>query len=217
MHPAVFRRHMNWLARLGYRGLSMRDLMPYLAGERTGKVFGLTFDDGFLNVHRHALPVLRELGFTATNYFVAGHPGGSNFWDADKGVPEAPLMDKREILEWARAGNEVGAHTGDHADLQHLGDDAARAQIEGSHAILTDLAGEPVDAFCYPYGSYRTEHADMARLAGFSSATTTTRGHVRHGADMWQLPRIPVVRSTNFLRLAQKLFTTYEDRRGRRG
>ena len=60
VHPKVFGRHMRWLARLGYRGLSMRELMPYLAGARSGKVFGLTFDDGFLNVHRHALPVLRE-------------------------------------------------------------------------------------------------------------------------------------------------------------
>ncbi len=217
VHPAVFRRHMRWLARLGYRGLSMRDLMPYLAGERRGKVFGLTFDDGFLNVHRHALPVLKELGFTATNYFVAGHPGGTNFWDAAKGVPESRLMGRSEVLEWAGAGNEIGAHTVDHADLSRLEDDAAAAQIAHSRTLLEELAGEQVMSFCYPYGSYRAEHARMARTAGFASATTTVRGRVRHGADMWQLPRVPVVRPTNFLRLAQKLLTSYEDRRGQRG
>ena len=76
VHPSSFRRQMTWMHRLGYQGLSMRDLMPYLGGERTGKVFGITFDDGFRNVHQHALPVLRQLGFTSTNYFVANHLDG---------------------------------------------------------------------------------------------------------------------------------------------
>lgn len=67
VHPASFRRQMTWLRRFGYRGLSMRDLMPYVRGERSGKVFGITFDDGYRNVHRNAMPVLGELGFTATN------------------------------------------------------------------------------------------------------------------------------------------------------
>lgn len=217
VHPRVFARHMRWLARFGYRALSMRDLMPYLAGERGGKVFGLTFDDGFLNVHRHALPILRELGFTATNYFVAGQIGGWNFWDADKGVPRAPLMDRNQIAEWTKAGNEVGAHTVDHADLALLDDAAAERQIADSRKVLEELSGQPVEAFCYPYGSYRQQHALMARRAGFSSATTTMRGRVRGAADMWQLPRVPVARATGFPQLAQKLFTAYEERRQLRG
>lgn len=217
VHPKVFGRHMRWLARLGYRGLSMRELMPYLAGARSGKVFGLTFDDGFLNVHRHALPVLRELGFTATNYFVAGQIGGWNAWDAEKGVPGSPLMGRHEIAEWIAGGNEAGAHTVDHADLARLDDAAAQAQIAGSRKMLEDLLGVQVDAFCYPYGSYLPQHALMARAAGFASATTTVRGRVLRGADMWQLPRVPVLRATGFLQLAQKLFTAYEERRAQRG
>ncbi|HEY4191148.1 MAG TPA: polysaccharide deacetylase family protein [Mesorhizobium sp.] len=215
VHPGRFRRHMRWLARLGYRGLSMRDLMPYLLGQQRGKVFGLTFDDGFQNVSENVLPVLAETGYTATNYFVAGHPGGSNFWDRDKGVPEAPLMSARQISEWAGAGHEVGAHTVDHVDLPQLEESDAAAQIRMSRVLLEELVGVPVSSFCYPYGKYGPEHVRIARMAGFSTATTTVRGHVRHGADMWQLPRVPVVRSTSFLRLAQKLFTSYEDRRGR--
>src|SRR5690606_39848854 len=54
VHPADFRRQMTWLRRLGYRGLSMRDLMPYLRGEQQGKVVGITFDDGYRNVARSA-------------------------------------------------------------------------------------------------------------------------------------------------------------------
>ncbi len=64
--PDSFARQMRWLKRLGYRGLSMRDLMPYLRGEKVGKVVGLTFDDGYCNNLHHALPVLQDCGFTAT-------------------------------------------------------------------------------------------------------------------------------------------------------
>ena len=83
--------------------------------------------------------------------------------------------------------------------------------------MLEDLLGVQVDAFCYPYGSYLPQHALMARAAGFASATTTVRGRVLRGADMRQLPRVPVLRATGFLQLAQKLFTAYEKRRAQRG
>ncbi len=215
--PARFARHMTWLRRLGWRGLSMRDLDPYLSGERRGQVFGLTFDDGYRNVLDHALPVLLANGFTATNYFVADHAGGDNFWDVPKGVPASPLMTDDDIRRWAAAGQEVGAHTLDHADLPTLAPDEARRQITQARAVLQAVAQQPVDAFCYPYGHFAPEHADMARDAGYRTATTTHRGRVQSGDSLLSLPRAPVLRTTHFFSLLQKLSTPYEDRRGARG
>jgi len=40
VHPTDFRRQMTWLKRLGYRGLSMAQLMPYLRGEKAGQGCG---------------------------------------------------------------------------------------------------------------------------------------------------------------------------------
>src|SRR5690606_17715746 len=81
VHPDRFRQQMAWLKRLGYRGLSVRDAIPYIYGGKQGKVAVITFDDGFENVFRNALPVLEEFGFTATNYFVANQIGGFDLWD----------------------------------------------------------------------------------------------------------------------------------------
>ena len=39
---------------LGYRCISMRELVPYLQGKKKGKVIGLTFDDGYLDNITHA-------------------------------------------------------------------------------------------------------------------------------------------------------------------
>src|SRR5690606_13014307 len=76
VHPRDLRRQMFWLRRLGYRGLSMHQLMPYVSGEKSGKVVGITFDDGYRNVLENALPILEETGFSATNYFVVRQFGG---------------------------------------------------------------------------------------------------------------------------------------------
>src|SRR3546814_4759016 len=108
---------MAWLRRLGYRGLSMRDLLPHLLGDSDEKVFGITFDDGYRNVYRYAMPVLDEAGFTATNYFVARQLDGANVWDIDKGIPRSPLMSGSEIREWAATGHRSEEHT---SELQSL-------------------------------------------------------------------------------------------------
>lgn len=206
---------MSWLRRLGYRGLSMRDLAPYLRGERSGKVFGITFDDGFRNVHHNAMPVLREAGFTATNYFVARQFGGTNSWDTDNGVPSSPLMSLDEMREWARAGNEVGSHTLDHVHLPRLSPDEARYQIAQSRHELEAASGAPVTAFCYPYGEYGDEHLAMVREAGYDNATLTKRGLAHPGGDPFGLPRVLVARSTSLFSFLRKTLTSYEDRRKR--
>ena len=54
---------MQLLKWMGYTGLSMRNLEPYLCGERQGKVVGITFDDGYQNNLQYALPTLKKMGF----------------------------------------------------------------------------------------------------------------------------------------------------------
>jgi peptidoglycan/xylan/chitin deacetylase (PgdA/CDA1 family) len=211
-----FRRQMAWMRRLGYRGLAMRDLMPYLRGERRGKVFGITFDDGFRNVHRNAMPVLADMGFTATNYFVARHFGGSNFWDQAAGVPASPLMTVDEMREWAAAGNEVGSHTLDHVHLPRLDADEARRQMAGSRQELEDALGGPVTAFCYPYGEFTDALMSMAREAGYDNATLTRRALANAKDDPMGLPRVLVAGSTSMTSFLLKMLTPYEDRKRRR-
>ncbi|MFJ1301536.1 polysaccharide deacetylase family protein [Pseudomonadota bacterium AL_CKDN230030165-1A_HGKHYDSX7] len=215
VHPASFRRQMTWMRRLGYRGLSMRDLMPYVRGEKQGKVFGITFDDGYRNVLENAAPVLAECGFTGTNYFVANQLDGGNVWDAEKGIPYSGLMSADEMRQWHALGQEVGSHTLDHVHLPRIAPDEARRQIRDSKDALEQVVGAPVTAFCYPYGDNSPEHRDMAREAGYDNATLTVRGLASERDDPFGLPRVTVSRSTHLLRFLQKTLTRYEDSRRR--
>lgn len=210
--PSSFAWQMKMLSLLGYTGLSMRNLEPYLSGEKSGKVVGITFDDGYRNNVDHALPTLLRHGFTATCYGVSGLMGGTNAWDRGI-VAEKPLMSLRDWQNWHGAGMDVGSHTRTHAKLTELPAEAAKAEIVESKRELERSIGCEVRHFCYPYGWQKPEHHQMVRDAGYITATTTQRGRVHDGAEPYTLRRIMVARATNPLQFLLKVATSYEDRR----
>jgi len=210
--PSSFARQMTLLRLMGYRGLSMRDLMPYLRGEKHGKVVGITFDDGYQNNLINALPVLLKNRFTATCYGVSRQVGGSNYWDAALGIANKPLMTASEWRQWYASGMEVGSHTCDHVDLRQCDDAQAREQILASRTELEQIIGGDVNQFCYPYGWYTDTHRVMVVEAGYAAATTTQRGRVVVGDDVFTLKRIKIARATTLPVFAAKIVTAYEDK-----
>lgn len=211
--PHTFARQMGLLAALGYQGLSMTALMPYLSGNKCGKVCGITFDDGYLNNLEHAMPVLQRYGFSSTCYFVSGQLGGSNVWDHRKGIPPKPLMQAHHLRAWAQGGQEVGAHTRSHADLTQL--DAAQAldEIQGCKVDLETASRAVVSQFCYPYGFYNAALVRQVRQAGYTAATTTARARATPQSSLWELPRVPVMGSVWLPQFWRKVATAYEDQR----
>jgi peptidoglycan/xylan/chitin deacetylase (PgdA/CDA1 family) len=218
VHPRRFRRQMALLARLGYRGLSMSQAMPYLRGERAGRVAAVTFDDGYADNVENALPVLLRHGFSATCYVASGEIGGYNSWDADRLGVRKPLMSDEQLRAWRDAGMEVGAHTRTHPRLSALPDREIREEVLGSRADLEDRLGVRVSQFCYPYGDHDDRIVGVVRDAGFAAATTVLRGLARPDDDPLRLPRVPVHRDLGVVRFLAKILTRYEDRRrGRAG
>lgn len=211
--PKSFTRQMRLLKMLGYQGLSMSRLMPYLNGEKHGNVCGITFDDGYLNNLQHALPVLEAQGFSSTCYLVSQRLGQTNDWDRNAGIAPAPLMDPGQLSRWLAGGQELGAHTRHHVHLPTMTDTESFHEIAAGKAELEALVQTRVQHFCYPYGEFEPSHVDMAKRAGFLTATTTARARCQSGDDFFQLPRVPVMRSTTLPVFWLKLSTAYEDRR----
>ncbi len=212
--PAMFRLQMRLLRLMGYQGLCMGALMPYLRGEKSGKVVGITFDDGYRDNLCNALPALAANGFTATCYLVEGAVGGDNRWDQAKGIDAKPLMGENEVHQWLAAGMEIGCHTRDHVNLAECPRADLAEQIGTSKHALEQAYGVPVAHFCYPYGAWNEAALAQVRAAGYLSATTTRRGRARVHDDPLLLPRVPVYRSTLPHLFWAKIRTAYEDRRG---
>lgn len=215
--PGTFSRQMAALNALGYVGKSMGDLLPYLKGERHGKVFGITFDDGYENNLRCAMPILKRYGFTATCYVVANLVGQKNSWDMARGVIQVPLMNEQELQAWVDGGQEVGSHTLTHANLEEMDETGQAIEIGRSREQLEALVKQKdgVRHFCYPYGGLNTTAVQKVKAAGYLTATTTVRGRVIPGqSDDLLLPRVLVSRTTTWMQLLVKCLTRYEDKRG---
>ena len=214
--PVTFSRHMEALNLLGYQGKSMGDLLPYLKGEKRGKVFGITFDDGYENNLRCALPVLNRYGFSSTCYIVANQVGKSNNWDLERGVLQVPLMNAQQLQTWIDAGQEVGSHALSHANLETLSEAEQAFEISQSKTQLEALVRQKagVQHFCYPYGGLNKTAVQSVKTAGYLTATTTVRGRAVQGlSDDLLLPRVLVSRTTTWMQLLLKCLSRYEDKR----
>ncbi len=211
--PGTFARQM-WLLRwLGYVGLSMSAAMPYLLGERHGRVAIITLDDGYADNLDAALPILQGFGFSATTYVVSGAIGRYNSWDAERLGVRKPLMSLAQLCRWNDAGMEVGAHTSTHPRLTSCTDVELYREVYGCKADLEDRLGRAVTQFCYPYGDVDERVVNATRNAGYAAATSTHRGRAVAGSNLWRLPRVQVARHHLLPQFAARILTRYEDRR----
>jgi peptidoglycan/xylan/chitin deacetylase (PgdA/CDA1 family) len=181
---------MQALRDAGWRGTSMSEGFDYLIGQRTGRVAVITFDDGFVDNLEHALPILKDFGFSATCYFVADQIGGFNAWDHEELRVRKPLMNRAQIREWIAAGMGIGSHTLSHPHLTKLsGAEKAREIIDSRHK-LEDQLGYVVRHFCFPYGDHDAECLGAVMRARYDTAVTTNRGRAKRGDNLLALPRL---------------------------
>lgn len=184
---SLFRRQLAELREVGFtsRPLSAAATPP----SPTGPTVVITFDDGCRNVWEHGLPVLREAGFQATQFLVAGLIGRSSEWQARTGSRTEPLMDDSQVREWLAAGHTIGSHTTTHPWLTRIPEAAAREEIRASRKHLEDRFAVAVTDFCYPYGDWNERVLDLVREAGYRTAVTTLAGVNEPGADPLALRR----------------------------
>ena len=99
-----------------------------------------------------------------------------------------------EMLETFRGDPlvEIGAHTVSHPRVSALAPDLALQELAGSHRRLRSRLGIECRHFAFPYGRSADcgrRDFDLAREAGFASASTTRKGLVQPGQDIFSLPR----------------------------
>lgn len=172
--PALFARQVAELSGAGFSSATMDEAIA--AEDNRGKRVAFTFDDGFENVLTHALEPLARHGFRAIVFLVPGQLGGWNEWDLPGGEVREKLMDAAQVRDWLAAGHQIGAHTMTHPDLTEIPPAQAREEISASRKALEDAFGQPVEHFCYPYGTRNEAVRDLVAEAGFRTACTTDRG-----------------------------------------
>jgi peptidoglycan/xylan/chitin deacetylase (PgdA/CDA1 family) len=170
--PDAFRGQIDVLTGAGFRIVTVATLAAAAraaGGAPPPGLVALSFDDGMEDNHSELLPILREYGVPASVYVATGLLGGPNPWMAPG---TCRMMVAQELLDLHQAGVELGAHTVTHPNLEELGYDECLDEMVASRDFLSELTGEPVRTFAYPFCKYGDDAVRAARDAGFEAAVT---------------------------------------------
>jgi peptidoglycan/xylan/chitin deacetylase (PgdA/CDA1 family) len=187
---SVFREQMRYLAAHGYWTPRLSDVLR--AGGRAPRANGtpvvLTFDDGYADNLANAVPILRDLGFTAAIFPVLDLRSRVNSWDA---APEmrAPLLTERELRDVEAAGMELGSHTLSHPWLDRIDDARLADELVRSREVLASIAARPLPVLAYPYGGVDERVKRAVRAAGYEAALAVNSGPFEIAADLFEIRR----------------------------
>ncbi len=211
--PAVFRRQIWLLRKLGYRGVSVRALLDALdGGDTSQRLIAITFDDGYLDTITAALPVMEEAHFTATAYIVPDHIGGVSQWEHAAG--RAPLAGWDDLSSLVEAGWEIGLHSRSHPPrFDRLAGDELDAELTGGRCEVEARLATQVDTFAYPHGRYSAVALRLLAAAGYRAAVTTEPGAVSISSDRRRLPRYEIKRRDTLVEFAMIFLAGFRLRR----
>jgi peptidoglycan/xylan/chitin deacetylase (PgdA/CDA1 family) len=133
----------------------LRGLRPPLGiadRTRSGRDYGLTFDDG---PHREGTPAVLEV--------LARHDVRATFFLVGEQVARNPAL----AAEIVAAGHEIGLHCDRHRNQLRLGPRAVRADIERGAARIEETTGRPIVRYRPPYGIFNATALSLVHRRGW--------------------------------------------------
>lgn len=207
--PINFEKQMQYLKKNNYRTINFDDLDKI---DKNFKYIIITFDDGYKNLLIDALPILNKYKLTATCFFVTNYIGKYNIWDQNtSNFISQDLMNLDDIVLWKNSGMSLGCHTSSHLNLTKIDLETKNKEILTPKIFFEKNLSINVNCFSYPYGRYDNETINIVQKY-YNYAVTTKRS--RYKKDLFskfELPRVPVNKSTNMFKFYLKIKTFYED------
>ena len=208
VHVKAFYNQMKLMKKMGYNAVNLNKINS----KNYQKNFVITFDDAYQNIHNYVMPILKELDYTATCFFVSNYINQFNYWDINnKNFKKIPLMTDAQLNDWKDNDFEIGSHSLDHSNLNNLNENELIAQLSDSKKIFKDKFNIDVESFSYPYGKYNKNVIQLVKKY-YRFAVTTKRSRFKFNKfDLLEIPRIPVNPDTNIFKFYLKIKTIYED------
>jgi peptidoglycan/xylan/chitin deacetylase (PgdA/CDA1 family) len=192
--PKRFAAHLACFKRKGFQTVTFSQAVELMRQGKGAekKYLCLTFDDAYEGLYRHAVPLLKEYGFTATVFAVTDYIGKRNDWDINWGGLKFGHLTWEQMREMQGAGIEFGSHAKSHRDLRSLSPEQLREELADSRKAMEQNLGAPVTALSYPFGLYNDRVKQAARDAGYLSACSFSPGIRNSEIDFYALRRCGV-------------------------
>jgi peptidoglycan/xylan/chitin deacetylase (PgdA/CDA1 family) len=217
----IFARQIRWLRRR-FEIVSLCEAQRRIASGRNDRPTAcITFDDGYADNMRFALPLLAKYSipctyFVSTDFVQSGRPFPHDVAAGQPLVPNTP----NQLRRLAAAGVEIGGHTRSHVDLgapgitqETLSDEIAEGKLE-----LERMIGREVRYFAFPYGQQSHLSAEAFRVAaqaGYAGVCSAYGGYNFPGDDPFHLRRFhadpQMVRFKNWLTVDPRKLRTQQE------
>ncbi|WP_406288146.1 polysaccharide deacetylase family protein [Embleya sp. NBC_00896] len=198
--PTMFGRHLDRILASGRVPIGPDRLAEALHGGRDlpRESVLITFDDGYADFARYALPQLVERGLPATLYVTTDALSPTT----RPPLPPAAMLTWRGLRSIADApGLSIGAHGCTHRELDTLPIEAMHREITDSRQRLEDELDRAITSFAYPYGYNNGAVREAVRNAGYTTAMAVRDAHSSRADDPWRISRLMVRADTGVERL----------------
>jgi len=157
-HSVSIDAQMKYLKDNGYYTLTMDEVSNFITKNKPipEKSVALTFDDGYKDNYTNVYPVLKQYGFKATVFVIAGN--------IDKNADYLTTVQLKEMQN-----NGIDIESGTYENLR-LGNLTAAEQLESlqnSKQVLESILNKKVNYVSYPFGSYNTNTLNAVNKAGY--------------------------------------------------
>jgi peptidoglycan/xylan/chitin deacetylase (PgdA/CDA1 family) len=194
MSTRSFARQIDWL-RHRFDIVSLHDAQTRIVSGRNSRPTAcITFDDGYADNRRCAIPLLLQHRIPFT-YFVSTNQvlRGESFPHDVANGQRLAVNTLEDLRELSAAGVEIGAHTRSHANLGDcLTQERLEEEIVGSKQELEQALGREIRYFAFPYGKHENMSADAFCItyeAGFAGVCSAYGGYNFPGDDTFHLRR----------------------------
>jgi peptidoglycan/xylan/chitin deacetylase (PgdA/CDA1 family) len=193
MPTRTFEAQIHWL-RARFELIGLAEAQARIAAGRNDRPAAcITFDDGYADNMRFAVPLLLKHGVPFTYFVSTDHVLNGRAFPHDIACGEPlPPNTPTELRELAARGVEIGGHTRSHADLGKLPPARLMHEIAGCKCELEDALHRPIRFFAFPYGLHQNLSTDafrVAREAGFEGVCSAYGGYNFPSDDAFHLRR----------------------------
>ena len=186
----------------------------------------ITFDDGYENNYKNALPLLREFNFPATIFLTTNYIGSNEPFPWLNSICESDLrvrenwmpLSWEEVMKMSRDNITFGSHTCSHSNFRLMNENSVESEIVNSTNIIEEKLNKKVNLFSYPFSlpKHRSRYKSLVDITrnilivnGFLGACTTLIGINSRKTDPFFLRRIQIKNSDTISQFNAKIEGAY--------
>lgn len=209
---AKFQKQLKLIDRLGFTPITFTDYQLYKEDKLTlpSKPIIITFDDGYEDTFKNAIPLMMEMGMKGVIYVMGNRKLKRATWEEKDEKDICPLMTDNQIRTAKEMGFEIGSHSMNHDVLSDLTDAEAKHSIKKSKEDIESIINGPVHSFAYPYGLFDKRVQQFVADSGYLFACGVYTGSPVFGKTIYDIRRLSVNQDTSIQSFAIKLIIPYQ-------